>query len=35
MGFDVVGIGDLCLDITAATPRIPATDMPMSRGITA
>ena len=27
MGFDVVGIGDLCLDITAATPRIPATDM--------
>lgn len=27
MAFDVVGIGDLCLDFTAATPRIPATDM--------
>lgn len=25
--FDVVGIGDLCLDITAAVPKIPETDM--------
>lgn len=25
--FDVVGIGDLCLDITAGVPRIPGTDM--------
>ncbi len=27
MAFDVVGVGDLCLDFTAATPRIPTTDM--------
>lgn len=27
MEFDVVGIGDLCLDIIAATDRIPQTDM--------
>ena len=27
MAFDVIGVGDLCLDFTAATPRIPATDM--------
>ncbi len=27
MGFDVVGVGDLCLDFTAATDVIPKTDM--------
>ena len=25
--YDVVGIGDLCLDITAGVPKIPETDM--------